>query len=92
MTPLALAIVTGRGDTAGWILDRRPDLVSRPVEPRGGSLLHCAVEWNDAGLVELALARGADREARDGVWHATPLEWAEHLGRVELVALLRTSG
>jgi hypothetical protein len=35
------------------------------------------------------LARGADRTVRDGTWNGTPLDWAEHLGRPELAAVLR---
>ena len=87
--PLAVAVVTGQAGAADWILARRPDLVSRPVEPRGGTLLHVAVEWDDEALVSVALAHGADRGARDTAWHSTPLEWAEHLGRPRLAALLR---
>jgi ribosomal protein S18 acetylase RimI-like enzyme len=87
--PLAAAVVTGQADVADWILERRPDLVSRPVEPRGGTLLHEAVEWDDERLARVALARGADRTVRDGTWNSTPLDWAEHLGRPKLAALLR---
>jgi GNAT superfamily N-acetyltransferase len=90
--PLAVAVVTGQPAVADWILERRPDLVSRPVEPRGGTLLHVAVEWDDVQLVGVALAHGADRLARDGTWNATPLDWAEQLGRPRLAALLRETG
>jgi GNAT superfamily N-acetyltransferase len=89
LVPLALALVTGHADVGAWLLDRRPDLVSTPIDPRGGTLLHCAVEWDDESFVELALARGADLEARDRWWNGTPLGWAEHLGRTELAARLR---
>jgi GNAT superfamily N-acetyltransferase len=87
--PLAVAVVTGQAAVAGWILDRRPDLVSRAVEPRGGTLLHVAVEWDDQAMARVALARGADPLARDRHWNATPLDWAEFLGRTSLAALLR---
>jgi ribosomal protein S18 acetylase RimI-like enzyme len=86
--PLAIAVVTRRPAVADWILDRRPDLASRPVEPRGGTLLHVAVEWNDEDLVGVALRHGADRSVRDGMWHGTPLDWARHLDRPRLAALL----
>ena len=89
--PLAVAVVTGQAAVADWILQRRPDLVSQPVEPRGGTLLHVAVEWDDERLVEVALAHGADRHARDRTWNATPLDWAEHLNRPGLAARLRDS-
>jgi GNAT superfamily N-acetyltransferase len=87
--PLAIAVVTAQAATANWILARRPDLVSRPVEPRGGTLLHVAVEWDDEALVRVALAHGADRTVRDRAYGGTPLDWAEHLGRAGLAALLR---
>jgi GNAT superfamily N-acetyltransferase len=87
--PLAVAVVTARSAAADWILARRPDLVSRPVEPRGGTLLHVAVEWDDEALVRVALAHGADRAVRDRWFGGTPLDWAEHLGRSGLAALLR---
>jgi GNAT superfamily N-acetyltransferase len=90
--PLAVAVVTGRSAAADWILRRRPDLVSRPVEPRGGTLLHVAVEWDDEALAAVALAHGADPLARDDASSATPLEWAEHLGRPRLAELLREHG
>jgi hypothetical protein len=48
-----------------------------------------AVEWEDERLVDVALAHGADRHARDHAWNATPLEWAEHLNRPCLAARLR---
>jgi GNAT superfamily N-acetyltransferase len=87
--PLAVAVVTGQAGAAGWILRRRPDLASTPIEPRGGTLLHTAVEHDDAALVEVALEHGADLRARDRMWRATPLDWAEHLGRHELAERLR---
>ena len=87
--PLAIAVVSGQAPAADWILQRRPDLVSRPIESRGGTLLHVAVEWDDEQLVDVALAHGADRQARDHTWKATPRDWAEHLNRPNLVARLR---
>jgi GNAT superfamily N-acetyltransferase len=87
--PLAVAVVTGRADVADWILTRHPDLASAPVEPRGGTLMHVAVEWDDEALLRVALDHGADPTIRDGTWHGTPLEWAEHLGRARLAQVLR---
>jgi GNAT superfamily N-acetyltransferase len=87
--PLAIAVVTAQAAAADWILARRPDLVSRPVEPRGGTLLHVAVEWDDEALARVALAHGADRTVRDRAFGGTALDWADQLGRPRLVALIR---
>jgi hypothetical protein len=89
--PLAVAVVTGRADVAAWLLGRRPDLASAPVEPRGGTLMHVAVEWDDEALLRVALAHGADPTVRDGMWNGTPLDWAEHLGRERLAEVLRAT-
>jgi ribosomal protein S18 acetylase RimI-like enzyme len=87
--PLAAAVVTGQAAVADWILGRRPDLVSAPVELRGGTLLHVAVEWDDEAMLDVALSHGADRDARDRRWNATALQWAEHFGHERLAARLR---
>jgi GNAT superfamily N-acetyltransferase len=87
--PLAVAVVTGRADVADWLLARRPDLASAPVETRGATLMHVAVECDDEALLRVALAHGADRTARDAIWNGTPLDWAEHLGRERLAGVLR---
>jgi GNAT superfamily N-acetyltransferase len=87
--PLGVAVTTQATAAAGWILDERPDLVSRAVAARGATLLHVAVECDDQAMARVALAHAADLLARDRTWNATPLDWAEHLGRTELAALLR---
>jgi ribosomal protein S18 acetylase RimI-like enzyme len=87
--PLAVAVVTGRAEVADWILARRADLASAPVEPRGGTLLHVAVEWDDEAMLRVALAHRADPTVRDPMWNGTPLDWAEHLGRERLAEVLR---
>lgn len=59
-----------------------------PVEQPWQTALHAAVERDDAPLVQLLLARGADPSIRDARFDSTALEWAEHLGRQHLVPLL----
>jgi GNAT superfamily N-acetyltransferase len=87
--PLAVAVVTGQAEVAEWMLDRRPDLISRSVGGRGATLLHVAVESDDEAITRVALAHHADLLARDRAYNGTPLDWAEFLGRDELAALLR---
>jgi GNAT superfamily N-acetyltransferase len=53
------------------------------------SLLHVAVERNDAELAELALASGSDPHWRDNTWKATPLEWANHFGYTAIARLIQ---
>jgi ankyrin repeat protein len=71
----------------GW-KDRVRDLVANdprraaePVDVRGATMLHHAVERDDEELFEIALADGAALDVRDRWFRATPLEWARHLGR-----------
>jgi GNAT superfamily N-acetyltransferase len=90
--PLAVAVVTAQAPVADWVLSRRPDLASVAVEPRGGTLLHVAVEWDDDALARVALGHGADLSVRDNAWRGTPLDWAEQLGRPRMTALLREAG
>jgi GNAT superfamily N-acetyltransferase len=87
--PLAVAVVTGQAEVAAWILDRRPDLITRSVGGRGATLLHVAVEQDDEAITRVALEHDADLLARDRAYNGTPLDWAEFLGRDELAALLR---
>jgi ankyrin repeat protein len=59
-----------------------------PAEQRWHTALHAAVECDDAALARRLLDLGAGLSSRDERFHATPLDWARHLGRDRLVALL----
>jgi GNAT superfamily N-acetyltransferase len=85
---LVVAVNARRPEAADWILRRRSDLASRPLDGRGATLLHLAVESDDAEMAEVALAHGADPTVRDHVYGSTPLGWAEHFGHERLVRLL----
>lgn len=86
--PLAVAVIARQTEAADWILRRRPDLASRPLDRRGATLLHYAVESEDEAMVEVALAHSADPSIRDHVFDSTPVGWAEHFGHQRLVARL----
>jgi ribosomal protein S18 acetylase RimI-like enzyme len=60
-----------------------------PIGRMGGTVLHEAVRIRDSALLHAALAAGADREARDRTYGATPLEWALYLRNPDAEALLR---
>jgi ankyrin repeat protein len=65
---------------------------SRPLDSRGATLLHFAVEGNDEALLRVALAHGANATVRDRAYGGTPLGWADHLGRPNLATLLKNAG
>lgn len=50
--------------------------------------LHEAVERNDLALARALLAARPDLHARDATFHATPLDWAKHLRRTEMITLI----
>lgn len=52
--------------------------------------LHRAAYDGDVDLVRVLLELGADPSAREPGYGATPLGWAEHAGRPEVVELLRS--
>jgi ankyrin repeat protein len=59
-----------------------------PLEQKWQTALHTAVERDNAELARRLLALGADRSVRDRRFQGTPLDWAHHLGRPDLVELL----
>lgn len=71
---LTRAAETGNAAAVGVMLD-----IGFPIEARGESgatPLHAAAYAGSADVAELLLSRGADREATDGNWNSTPLDWA----------------
>jgi GNAT superfamily N-acetyltransferase len=82
----------------GWrdqipsILARYPHLAGRRLGEHGATPLHEAVSRNDVALAQLLLSTQPSTDIlaiTDTQFHATPLGWAEHLGRVEIAALLK---
>ncbi|MET7397864.1 ankyrin repeat domain-containing protein [Dactylosporangium sp. NPDC005572] len=59
-----------------------------PVEEPWETALHHAAGAGDVELTRRLLALGADPDARDRRFAATPLDWARHLGRPATAALL----
>lgn len=68
-----------------------PEILNQPTGPERAAPLHHAVRRDDPVLVELLLAAGASLSVRDAQFQATPLEWAEHLGREEIARIIRRS-
>lgn len=59
-----------------------------PVEQPWQTALHTAVERGDLALVRELLELGADPTVRDRRFDGTPADWADHLGRPAISALL----
>ena len=74
--------------TAGFDIDAlgRSDL---PLEQPWQTALHSAVERDNPAMVRRLLDLGADPTVRDGRFGGTPADWADHLLRSEIGALLR---
>jgi len=88
---LALSIQYGHVEVVRRLLDAGED--PNRFNPVGGHshgtpLHHAAGEGNEA-MVWLLLERGARVDVKDVLWHATPVEWAEHEGKSEVARLLR---
>jgi GNAT superfamily N-acetyltransferase len=78
----------GWEDRVQQLLVTSPDLANQ----RSGSWqitpLHAAAERGDAELARVLLAAGADLEVQDTAFHSTPLGWARHFERTEIVAMI----
>jgi len=59
-----------------------------PITTTGRTLLHVAAGAGEVAVAQLLLDRGADPEAKDPMFHATPRQWAEFLNHPAAVELL----
>lgn len=77
----------------GWkervpqLLAERAELVNQRLGEGQITPLHAAVERNDIELVRVLLDANPDLEVEDPAFHSTPLGWARHLQRTEIVHL-----
>ena len=84
-TPLIWAAATGRLDAARWLLDNGANINLRATfggQSHGSAVtaLHLAAQRDQAAMVDLLLARGADPTIEDALYHSTALGWARHDG------------
>ncbi len=83
---LTVAATTGRADVVGLLLD-----LGAPVDAEGAHgerALHAAVWGDSIPTARLLIERGAEIDARDRRYDATPLGWAIHLGKPEIAGYL----
>lgn len=86
---LVFASLCGRVDAVRLLLDRGTAIDATPSGSHWtATALHSAAGQGHVAVVELLLARGADPSIQDVRYQSTPLGWATHLGRSDVVALL----
>jgi hypothetical protein len=90
---LALAAQFGHAEIIRWLLDEGED--PDRYNPVGGhshsTPLHQAAGAGHESVVRLLVERGARLDRKDILWHATPVEWAAHEGKSQVVAYLRAA-
>ncbi|WP_308637985.1 ankyrin repeat domain-containing protein [Paenibacillus silvisoli] len=91
---LIYAAIGGSYESAAYLLDRGADVngVTSGFDHTGGAPLHWAAAGTNTALVRLLVERGAELNARDRRYFATPLGWANHFKRTEHEELLRGLG
>lgn len=85
---LLMAARTGRVDVVGLLLD-----LGTPANVEnlnGERALHAAAWADSVPAARLLIERGAEIDARDRKYNATPLSWAIHLGKPQLTDYLGT--
>jgi GNAT superfamily N-acetyltransferase len=81
----------------GWkertaaLLSAQPSEANRRYSYLQNTILHIAAERNDMHLAVLALSAKPDLQIRDKIYHGTPLDWARHFGRTEIIELIEGS-
>lgn len=96
-TPLTYAAAHNQTKSVRWLLDHGADPNLR--HDFGGKghghdaiALHLAAQYGALGAIRTLVERGAALNTRDGNFNATPLQWAEHAGAEDSMALLRELG
>ena len=78
----------GWADRATRLLAERPALANRRSGDWQTTPLHEAVQRGDLELARLLLTAKPDVTLQDTQFQGTPLDWARHLGRTEVLTLL----
>ncbi|MCU1232168.1 MAG: ankyrin, partial [Candidatus Solibacter sp.] len=90
-TGLGYACFFGHAGLAKLLLDSGADVNLAARNGLAVAPLHSAVATDDAALVEMLLARGADANAQEG-GGMTPLHTAAGHGNRDVIAMLRAAG
>jgi len=86
---LVFASLCGRLEVVRLLLDHGTRIDATPTGSHWtATALHAAAGQGQRAVVELLVERGADQSIRDVRYQSTPLGWAKHQGRDEVVAVL----
>lgn len=78
----------GWTDRARQMLRDDPSVVNKQYGEWDKTLLHFAAERNDPELTLLALSARPDLRLKDNAYHSTALDWAKHMGHLDVLELL----
>lgn len=88
---MAIAAQYGNVEIIRLLLDAGVD--PNHYNPLGGhshsTPLHQAAGYGHLEVAQLLVERGAKLDWKDTMWHATPVEWAQHEGKAEVERYLR---
>ena len=87
---LAAAALNGKAEALSMLIEWGVDVnaFSAGIHPHA-TALHHAVDSGALEAVQVLVEAGASMVIEDRVYHGTPIDWAEHLGRREIAAYLR---
>jgi len=86
---LVFASLCGRLDVVRALLDHGTNIDATPPGSHWtATALHAAAGQGQRAVVELLVERGADASIKDVRYQSTPLDWAAHMGREDVVAVL----
>jgi ankyrin repeat protein len=96
-TALTWASVCNRTETVAWLLDHGAEINRRATfggltHGQGVTALHMAAQSGHMPVVQLLVARGADRSIQDDLYHATAESGAAHFGQQEVRDYLQSLG
>ncbi|HEX4419297.1 MAG TPA: ankyrin repeat domain-containing protein [Kofleriaceae bacterium] len=86
---LVFASLCGRTEVVRLLLDHGINIDATPTGSHWtATALHAAAGQGQREVVELLVERGADQSIKDVRYQSTPLGWATHMGRDDIVAVL----
>ncbi|MEM7028653.1 MAG: ankyrin repeat domain-containing protein [Chloroflexota bacterium] len=86
---LTYAALNGHIDVASYLLEQGVDIDAMPMDEQSKrTALHFAVLRDQRDMAQFLVEHGADLLLQDEMYGATPLEWAKHEGKEEIISYL----